>query len=114
LGGHDRGGGLTHRGAVALEWGTTDSQSRAATAIGVHHGVVTATVKLPALLDTVVLLAHELQHVIEQTRGLDLSAEAKRRVRNFDDLWLIEVDEAGAGKLITHVVFDLTLRGQRK
>jgi hypothetical protein len=67
------------RAVVVLEWGTTDSQSHAGTTIGVHGGVVTATVKLPALGDPVVLLAHELQHVIEQTRGLDLPAEAKRR-----------------------------------
>ena len=41
-------------------------------------GVVAASVKLPPLGDAIVLLAHELQHVIEQTRGLDLAAEADR------------------------------------
>ena len=38
-----------------------------------------ATVKLPPVGDTIVLMAHELQHVIELTRGLDLEAEAGRR-----------------------------------
>jgi hypothetical protein len=66
------------RAVVALEWGTTDSQSHAATTIGIHGGVVTATVRLPALGDTVVLLAHELHHVLERTRGLDLAVEAER------------------------------------
>jgi hypothetical protein len=41
-------------------------------------GVVVATVKIPAVGETVVLLAHELQHVVEKTRGLDLEAESKR------------------------------------
>ena len=67
------------RAVVALEWETrTDSQSHARTGMDLHGGVVVATVKLPPLGDTIVLLAHELQHVIEQTRGLDLAAEAGR------------------------------------
>jgi len=44
----------------------------------VRDGVVVANVKIPHLGDNIVLLAHELQHVIEQTRGLDLRAEANR------------------------------------
>lgn len=35
------------------------------------------------------------------------------RVRNFNDLWLIEVDGTGTGRLISHVVFDLALQRQR-
>ena len=67
------------RAVVALEWDTTrDSQSHASTGMAVHGGVLAATVKLPPAGDTIVLLAHELQHVIEQTRGLDLAAEAQR------------------------------------
>jgi hypothetical protein len=67
------------RAVVALEWDTaTDSQSHARTGMDVHGGVVVATVKLPPLGDTIVLVAHELQHVVEQTRGLDLAAEAGR------------------------------------
>jgi hypothetical protein len=67
------------RAVVALEWDTrTDSQSHARTGMDVHGDVVVATVKLPPLGDTIVLLAHELQHVIEQTRGLDLATEAGR------------------------------------
>ena len=64
---------------VALEWDTArDSQSHASTGIRVDGAVVAARVKLPPVGDTIVLLAHELQHVIEQTRGLDLAAEAGR------------------------------------
>lgn len=63
---------------VVLEWGVTDSQSRAKTAMEIRAGRVVASVKLPPLGDVVVLMAHELQHVIEQTRGLDFQAEAKR------------------------------------
>ena len=69
----------TARAVVVLEWETTrDSQSQARTEMAPHDGVIVATVKLPPLGDTIVLLAHELQHVIEQTRGLDLAAEAER------------------------------------
>lgn len=63
---------------VVLEWGAMDSQSHARTEMAVRGGVVVATVKLPPLGDTLVLMAHELQHVIEQTRGLDFPVEAKR------------------------------------
>jgi hypothetical protein len=55
-----------------------DSQSHARTGMAVRDGVVVAIVKLPPLGDIIVLMAHELQHVIEQTRGLDLRAEANR------------------------------------
>ena len=63
---------------VVLEWGVMDSQSRAKTAMEIRAGRVVASVKLPPLGDVIVLMAHELQHVIEQTRGLDFPAEAKR------------------------------------
>ena len=63
---------------VVLEWGAMDSQSHAKTGMAVRDGLVVATVKLPPLGDTIVLMAHELQHVIEQTRGLDLRTEARR------------------------------------
>jgi len=67
------------RAIVVLEWGDTGySQLHAMTAMAVRDGVVVARVKLPPLGDIVVLMAHELQHVIEQTRGLDLRAEANR------------------------------------
>jgi hypothetical protein len=71
---------LANAGAVvALEWETaTDSLSQARTRMGLQGGVVVATVKLPPLGDTIVLMAHELQHVVEQTRGLDLAAEVRR------------------------------------
>jgi len=63
---------------VVLEWGVMDSHSHARTAMEIRAGRVVASVKLPPLGDIVVLMAHELQHVIEQTRGLDFRAEAKR------------------------------------
>ena len=71
---------LADAGAVvAIEWETrTDSQSHARATMKWQGGVVAATVKLPPLGDTIVLLAHELQHVIEQTRRFDLAAEAER------------------------------------
>ena len=63
---------------VAVEWGSSDSQSHAKTSMTVRDGVVAATVRIPPLGDTIVLLAHELQHVVEKTRGLDVAAEAGR------------------------------------
>ena len=68
----------TARAVVVLEWGVMDSHSHAKTVMEIRAGVVVASVKLPPHGDFVVLLAHELQHVIEQTRGLDLRAEANR------------------------------------
>jgi len=65
------------RAMVLLEWGAFDLQSHARTVMEISDGVVVARVKLPPIGDNIVLMAHELQHVIEQTRGLDLRAEAK-------------------------------------
>jgi len=56
-----------------------DFLSDAKTGMAIRDGVVVATVKLPPVGDTIVLMAHELQHVIGLTRGLDLKAEAGRR-----------------------------------
>jgi len=67
------------RAVVALEWAAADSQSHAKTGMAVRGGVVAATVRIPAVGETIVLLAHELQHVVEKTRGLDLDAESKRQ-----------------------------------
>ena len=70
---------LARAGAVvSLEWGSTDTQSHATTALTAHGGVVVAIVKIPPVGDTVQLLAHELRHVIEHSRGLDFEAESKR------------------------------------
>ena len=67
------------RAVVVLEWGAmVDSQLHASTGMEVRDGVVVARVKLPPTGDTIVLMAHELQHVIEQTRRFDLAAEAER------------------------------------
>ncbi len=66
------------RAVVALEWVAADSLSHARTGMTVRGGVVAATIGIPAVGETIVLLAHELQHVIEKTRGLDVEAEARR------------------------------------
>jgi hypothetical protein len=42
-----------------------------------RDGVVVASVKVPPVGDNIVLMAHELQHVIEQTQGLDFAAQAR-------------------------------------
>jgi hypothetical protein len=64
---------------VVLEWGAMDFLSNTKTGMAIRDGGVVATVKLPPVWDTIVLMAHELRHVIELTRGLDLIAEAGRR-----------------------------------
>lgn len=66
------------RAVVALGWSRADSQSHANSGMSESNGVVAATVRIPPVGETIVLLAHELQHVIEKTRGLDLDREAKR------------------------------------
>jgi hypothetical protein len=65
---------------VILEWGKTDSQSRAITRIAVDAaGIVVAHVAVPPVRDAVELVAHELEHIIERTERRDLAAESKRR-----------------------------------
>ena len=62
-----------------------------------------------------------LYAIITETTGVDTSdpdlfpkeAGSTTRVRNFNDLWIFEVDDSGVGKLLRHVVFDLTLERQR-
>jgi hypothetical protein len=66
------------RAVVAMEWGRTDSQSRAISRMEVHDGVVVAVVSIPPVAEAIELVAHELQHVIEWTRKLDFEAESKR------------------------------------
>ena len=66
------------RAVVVLEWGSSDSQSHAKTGMAIQDDVVVARVRIPPVGQTIVLLAHELQHVVEKTRGLDFEAEAKR------------------------------------
>jgi hypothetical protein len=66
------------RAVVAMEWGRTDSQSRAISRMDVQDGVVVAVVAIPPVAEAIELVAHELQHVVERTRGLDFEAESKR------------------------------------
>ncbi len=62
-----------------------------------------------------------LYAIITETTGVDTSdpvlfpkeGGSTTRVRNFNDLWVIEVDGTGKGRLISHVVFDLALQRQR-
>lgn len=66
---------------VVLEWRQTrDSQSRASTRMGTNiAGVVVARVYVPPVGHAIELVAHELEHVLEKTRGQDLATESRRR-----------------------------------
>jgi len=66
---------------VVLVWRkSADSQSRATTRMGLDSaGVVVAMVSVPPVSDAIELVAHELEHVLEKARGLDLAAESRRR-----------------------------------
>ena len=41
-------------------------------------------------------------------------AGSTTRVRNFNDLWIVEIGPTGAGTLLKHVVFDIVLERQRR
>lgn len=65
---------------VRIEWGKSDSHTRAATRLGrASGGVVVATVSVPPVSHVIELVAHEIEHVIEWAEGLDLPGEARRR-----------------------------------
>ncbi len=66
------------RAVVALQWGVTDSQSRALTHMEVRDGVVVAWSRIPPDPEAIEHIGHELQHVLEKVRGVDFEAEAKR------------------------------------
>ena len=66
------------RAVVVLQWGPTDSQSRALSKMDVQDGVVVAQITIPPVSDAIELVAHELQHVLEKVRGLDFKGEAGR------------------------------------
>jgi len=83
--------------------------------------IVEAIRSLPAGSRAVIANHSEtLYAVIEATTGVDTSdpdlfpkeTGSTTRVRNFNDLWIIELNGNGAGRLIKHVVFDLTLERQ--
>jgi hypothetical protein len=67
------------RAVVHFKWDAGAGQSRAKTDMQRRDGVVVAIVSVPTGPDIVELVAHELQHVIENARGLDYKAEADRR-----------------------------------
>jgi hypothetical protein len=69
------------RAVVKLQWGKTDSQSRALSKLKSDiEGVVVADVTVPPVSRAVALVAHELEHVLERARGLDF--DAKSRIPN--------------------------------
>jgi hypothetical protein len=101
--------------AVVLEWGTVDSQSRAVTRMTVRDGVVVARVSVPPVRDAVEHVAHELQHVIEQVRGVDFAAEAERpgsgvwrAFGGFETQGAID-----AGRQVVKELHDAGMRGER-
>jgi hypothetical protein len=66
------------KAVVLLQWGSMDSQSQALTRMDVSKTGVLARVTVPPVSNAIALIAHELQHVLEKSRGLDFRAEAKR------------------------------------
>ena len=62
-----------------------------------------------------------LYSIITEATGVDTSdpvlfpkeAGSTTRVRNFNDLWIVEIGPTGAGMLLKHVVFDIALERQR-
>jgi len=71
---------LADAGAVVvLQWGPTDPQAQAVTRMRLaEDGVLVAHVSVPPVSDALVLVVHELEHVLERTRGVDFAAESKR------------------------------------
>jgi hypothetical protein len=68
------------RAIVVLEWGKTDSQSRAISRMNfADDGILVAKVVIPPVSEAVELVAHELEHVIEKARGVDFEVESRRR-----------------------------------
>lgn len=66
------------KAVVLLEWGSMDAQSQALTRMDVSETGVLARVKVPPVSNAAALIAHELQHVLEKSLGLDFKAESKR------------------------------------
>jgi broad specificity phosphatase PhoE len=63
-----------------------------------------------------------LYAIITEATGVDTSdpvlfpkeAGSTTRVRNFNDLWIVEIGPTGEGRLLQHVVFDIALERQRR
>jgi broad specificity phosphatase PhoE len=63
-----------------------------------------------------------LYAIITEATGVDTSdpvlfpkeAGSTTRVRDFNDLWIVEIGPTGAGTLLQHVVFDIALEPQRR
>ena len=63
-----------------------------------------------------------LYAIITEATGVDTSdpvlfpkeAGSTTRVRNFNDLWMVEIGPTGVGTLLRHVVFDIALERERR
>lgn len=88
---------------------------------GSKPSIVAAILALPPGSHAVVANHSEtLYPIITETTGVDTSDPvlfpkeegSSSRVRNFNDLWIVLRDGSGTGRLVRHVVFDITLRNQ--
>ena len=86
---------------------------------GSQPSIVAAILALPPGSEAVIANHSEtLYSIISETTGLDTSDPvlfpkedgSTTRVRNFNDLWIVNVHGRGTGALVRHLVFDLTLR----
>jgi len=89
---------------------------------GSKAAIVAAILALPPGSHAVVANHSEtLYPIITETTGIDTSDPvlfpkedgSTTRVRNFNDLWVVQVDGAGSGRLVRHVVFAMTLRPEK-
>ena len=85
--------------------------------------IVAAIQALPAGSQAVIANHSEtLYSIITVTTGIDTSDPvvfpkeqgSATRVRNFNDLWVVRMTGFGTGKLVRHVVFEITLRSERE
>jgi hypothetical protein len=83
--------------------------------------IVAAILALPPGSNAVIANHSEtLYPIITETTGVDTSDPvvfpkedgSSTRVRNFNDLWIVQVDDVRTGRLIRHLVFEITLRNQ--
>lgn len=89
------------------------------TTTGSKPYIVAAILALPPGSNAVIANHSEtLYPIITETTGVDTSDPvvfpkedgSSTRVRNFNDLWIVQVDDVRTGRLIRHLVFEITLR----
>ena len=66
------------KAVVLVAWGSMDSQSQALNSMEVSESGVLARVTVPPVWNAVALIAHEMEHVLEKSRGVDFKAAANR------------------------------------